>query len=120
MRQALIIVVRTEQPDLREAAIAIRRRVISAARGCEVAPIGIFADVARNVVPIGATAHLARITRLVVTAFGPGAPTIDAAMLGGGALDILIPGFGKSVVRRSGWFGFGGLRLSLGLPRLGL
>ena len=90
MRQALIVVVGTEQPDLREAATWTAR---------DIARIGIFADVARDIVPIGLIAHAARVARLIMPTLGPALMPLSPSALGRGALHVRVPGLGISVVR---------------------
>src|SRR5919205_3688873 len=76
----VLIVIRPEQPDLREAA---------ARTAGIVARIGIFADIARDVVPIGAVAQAARLAGLViVAALGPAFTPLHPAPFGRGALHV--------------------------------
>src|SRR5437867_12244975 len=88
-RGGTLVVVRLEQPDLREAAARTAR---------DIARIRIFADVARDVIPIGAVAHAARLAEVVMAALGPALPTLHPAPLGRGTLRVRIPGFGVSVI----------------------
>ena len=84
-----LIVVRPEQPDLRETT-ARPARVIAC--------IGIRADAPCDVVPIGTVTHAASITGLVAATFGPAFAAIDPAPFGCGTLHVGISCLGVGVI----------------------
>src|SRR3954468_20399924 len=88
-RGSTLIVVNPEQPDLRDSAPRPAR---------DIARIGIFADLARHVVPIGAVAHAPWLAGLVVAALGPALTALRPAPFRRGALDVRIPGLGIGAV----------------------
>ena len=102
----LLIIIVAEQPDLREAA--------AAGPTGEIARVGILADAARDIIPIGLVAPTARVALFrITTTLGPALVPLRAPSLGRGAPDVGIPGLGIGILRR-------GCRLCRGLLLSGL
>jgi hypothetical protein len=84
----MLVVIRTEQPE-------------AAARTADddITGIGIRANVAGNIIPVGLIAPAARVTRIIAAALGPALVPVRPSPLRRGALHVRIPGLGIGVIR---------------------
>ncbi len=84
----MLVVIRTEQ-----------REATARTADDNITGIGIRANVARDIIPVGLIAPAACIARVITASLGPALVTLRTSPLGRGALHVRIPGLGIGVVR---------------------